>query len=92
MSATPDNELDPEQEARFRKAEEHLRSTQPESRDSRFDGVSPIDGRDPNRMIKARRGREPQHSSLETRERYRYDLFRAMGELLVNDTCSLPFL
>jgi hypothetical protein len=59
MSATPDNELDPEREARFRKAEEHLRSTQPELRDSRFDGVSPIDGRDPNRMIKARHGREP---------------------------------
>jgi hypothetical protein len=32
MSATPDNELDPEQEERFRKAEEYLRSTQPELR------------------------------------------------------------
>jgi hypothetical protein len=26
----PDDELDPEQEERFRKAEEHLRSTRPE--------------------------------------------------------------
>jgi hypothetical protein len=31
-----DDELDQEQEERFRKAEEHLRSTQPELRDSQI--------------------------------------------------------